>query len=206
MTKDKNENRLNLKTLEFKNSDDKKEKTKRTNNSKITAPNKNMIGIVTLIVFVCILLLFFTFRKKNPNYIVRDFYNTAKVDTAKAKEKYNEKTEFNKERNKILSSRFKYEILNTKETTTPRQKEDKIRIVEVRAKIYNVDKRKVNTEATSMIPSDLRVGSDKYNKEYIKNLRTVVKKAELKSEETTIKLKEEKGNWYIIDTGITDMI
>lgn len=201
MTKEENENRLNLKTLEYK-----KDRTKRTNSSKLISSNKNVIGVVTLIVFVCILLLFFTFRKRNPNYIVRDFYNVAKADTAKAKEKYNEKTEFNKERNKILSSRFKYEILSTKETTTPRQKKEKIRIVEVRTKIYNVDKRKVNTETTSMIPSDLKVGSEKYKKEYIKNLKKVVKKAELKSEETTIRLKEEKGKWYIIDTGITDMI
>lgn len=200
------EKKLNLKTLSYSEEENgtnlnKKKRSK----GKPKLPTKTIGMIALILILACILSLIFS-KKNSPKYIVNDFYKIAKTDLTKAKNKYNEKYDFNEEVDQILSSRFKYKILDSKDITTPKQKENKIKIVEVKTKLYNINKRKVKTDAANQVSKDLKLGSDEYNKEFLKNLKEAVKKEKLEEKETIIRLKKVNNNWYIIDSGLTDLI
>lgn len=203
MEKDK---KLNLKTLKYDEDgyNAKLNKKKRTK-AKLNFP-KEIIGIIVLIlILICAFCLILS-KKNSPKYIVKDFYKIAKTDLTEAKNKYNEKNDFNEKVDQILSSRFKYEILDSKDITTPKQKENKIKIVEVKTKIYNINKRKAKTDAANQVSKDLKLGSEEYEKEFLNKLKESVKKEELQEKETIIRLKKVNNNWYIIDSGLTDLI
>lgn len=200
------EKKLNLKTLKYDEDGNninlnKKKRAK----GKLKFPN-GIVGITALILILACLISLILSKKNSPKYIVKDFYKIAKTDLTKAKNKYNEKNDFNEQVDQILSSRFKYEILDSKDITTPKQKENKIKIIEVKTKIYNINKRKVKTDAANQVSKDLKLGSEEYNKEFLKKLKESVKKEELQAKETIIRLKKANNNWYIIDSGLTDLI
>lgn len=206
MDREKRQKRLNLKTLEYDNKAPKQQNVK--NNKKIGNIEvlKGLSGVILLLIIISILFYLVLSKKHNPKYIVKDFYNIAKEDINKAKSKYNEKTDFNEEVDKILSSRFKYNILEVKDITTPKQKENKTKVVEVKTKLSNVNKRQAKTGASNKVSENVKLGSDEYNKEYLAKLKEVVKEAPLEEKETVVRLKNENGKWYIIDSGSTDLI
>lgn len=196
------EEKLNLKTLEFERKRREKLKEKKTNNKK---NNKLLFIVLVVIILIAILIIVFG-RAKSPKYIINDFYTIAKKDEIKAKNKYRENQKFLEQVDEILSSRFKYQILDIKEVTNDVQKNNKIKIYDAKVKLSNVDRRKAKTEASKKTSNELKIGTEEYNNEYLKNLKEAVKKEEIKTVETTIKLKLENGKWYIINTGNTDII
>lgn len=203
MEREKRSKKLNLKTLEY----DTKEKNIKYNSKKNKKNIKNLnefknIFVLLLIVLIGILLIFMIyFKNKSAKFVVKDFLRLANEDIKNAKEKYGERQDFFRDVENILSSRFKYEILEIKDVKSNNIKNNQEKIVEAKIKIYNIDKRKAKTEADSKTSNELKIGSEKYNNEYLKNLKEVVKKAELQNFETTIKLKKNNGKWYITNIG-----
>lgn len=200
MEREKRSKKLNLKTLEYDNKE-KNTKDKFEKNKKNVDDFKNIFKILLIVLIGILLICMIYFKNKSAKFVVNDFLKLANKDIKDAKEKYGERQDFFRDIENVLSSKFKYEILEMKEIKSNNSKNNQEKIIEAKVKIYNIDKRKAKTEADSKTSNELKMGSEKYNNEYLKNLKEAVKKAELQNFETTIKLKKNNRKWYITNIG-----